>query len=188
MEKILKEWKKFINEQSGARYSYSYCENAVNLIKKYESFSEKVYQRPGDKPTIGFGTTVYISDDGKTKKPVTINDGPISQEDADSYLRNYLDYVVMPSFNRYNKRRDLNQNQIDSMVSVMYNKGNSSFLNSPLFSIINNNPKDTRIKDAFIQSATGKAPGILKRREEEWRLYSLQGTEDTVSNQSKPFL
>lgn len=198
MKELLNEWKKFINEadkkivakkapppKPPGIFSNSYTENVVNFIKKFEKFKPAPYQNPGDKPTIGFGTTEYVSDDGKTRKPVTMQDNiEISEEQADKYMRNYLNFVVMPSLNNYLKKRNLNRNQIDALASIMYNKGNTAFLNSAIFSTVNKNPKDPNLKKIFLADAAGKDPGILKRRAAEWYLYSLGGVEDTVAQQS----
>ena len=78
----------------------------------------------------------------------------------------------MPSFNNYLKKRNLTANQIDALVSIMYNKGNSAFLNSPIFTAVNKNPNDPNLKNLFLADAAGKDPGILARRQAEWQLYS----------------
>ena len=166
-------------------YSNSYTENAVNIIKRFENFKSMPYQNDGDKPTIGYGTTEYVSADGKVRKPVTMKDNfEISKELADEYLRNYLNYVAMPSFNSYLKKRNLNRNQIDALISIMYNKGNSAFLNSPIFTAVNKNPNDPNLKKLFLDDAAGKDPGILTRRQDEWDLYSLKGVEDYSKQES----
>lgn len=185
----LNEWKKFVIEANKkvvpvkkvepkkpkppGIYSNTYTENAVNIIKKFEQFKSTPYQNKGDKPTIGFGTTEYVSSDGKTRKPVTMKDAyEISEDLADDYIRNYLNFVVMPSLNNYLRKRNLNRNQIDALVSIMYNKGNTAFLNSPIFTAVNKNPKDPNLQKIFLADAAGKDPGILARRKEEWKLYS----------------
>jgi len=166
-------------------YSNTYTENAINLIKKFESFKQNPYQNEGDKPTIGYGTTIYVSDDGKTKTSVTMQDkGGLKNAQADKYLRNYLNFVLMPSLNNYLKKLNLNRNQIDALVSIMYNKGNSAFLNSPIFTAINKNPKDPNLKNLFLADAAGKDPGILARRKAEWDLYSMKGVEDYETQES----
>lgn len=198
MKQLLNEWKKFINEADKKKaaaakpkppgiYSNTYTENAVNLIKKFEQFSPTPYQKKGDKPTIGFGTTEYVSDDGKKRTPVTMQDKiKVSEPVADKYVRNYLNYVAMPSLNKYLRKRNLNRNQIDALISVMYNKGNSAFLNSQIFTAVNKNPNDPNLKKIFLDDAAGKAPGILARRTAEWELYSLKGLEDTTNQESRP--
>jgi lysozyme len=190
MKEILNEWKKFVNEadkkavskkkveptkpKTPGIYSNTYTENAVNLIKRFEKFKSMPYQKTGDKPTIGFGTTEYVSADGKTRKPVTMKDNIEIPEDlADEYMRNYLNFVVMPSLNNYLKIKNLTSNQIDALVSIMYNKGNTAFLNSPIFTAVNKNPDDRNLKNIFLADAAGKDAGILARRQAEWELYSV---------------
>jgi lysozyme len=202
MKELLNEWKKFINEadkksvakkktpsvKPTGNYSNTYTENAIALIKKFEKFSPVPYQNDGDKPTIGYGTTFYVSSDGKTITPVTKKDKTrVTPEIADKYMRNFLNYITMRSINKYLKRKDLNRNQLDALVSIMYNKGNSSFLNSPIFTAVNKNPNDPNLKNLFLADAAGKDPGILIRRQAEWNLYSLQGVEDTAIEKSRPF-
>ena len=198
MKQLLNEWKKFINEADKKKaapakpkppgiYSNTYTENAVNLIKKFEQFRPTPYQNVKDKPTIGFGTTEYVSDDGKKRTPVTMQDKvKISEIIADKYVRNYLNYVVMPSLNNYLRKRNLNRNQLDALASIMYNKGNSAFLNSQIFTAVNKNPNDPNLKKIFLDDALGKDPGILVRRKAEWELYSLKGVEDTENQESRP--
>jgi GH24 family phage-related lysozyme (muramidase) len=126
MKELLNEWRKFVNEADKKTaskkkveppkpkppgiYSNTYTGNAINLIKRFETFKSMPYQHEGDKPTIGFGTTEYVSADGKTRKPVTMQDNiEIQEELANQYMINYLNFVVMPSFNNYLKKRNLNQ-------------------------------------------------------------------------------
>lgn len=193
MKELMYEWKKFLSTsvikevKPKGNYSYSYTENAVNFIKKHEGFKKSPYQNPGDKPTIGYGTTVFISNDGKKRVNVKLNNKlSITEKQADSYLRNYLNHVVMPSLNAYLKHTTLNPNQVDAIVSLMYNKGNSRFLNSPIFTALNKNPNDPAIKQLILNDAVGKPPGIMKRRQEEASLYFLEGYEDSASKESKP--
>lgn len=186
IEKHMKQLREFIEEEitntfneqkTPGRISYSYSENLINFLKKVEGFSDKPYQKKGDRPTIGYGTTYYI--DPKTNKPipVTLKDKPITQEQGDKILREFLDNITMPSLNNYLKNKPITQNQIDALVSVMYNMGNKGFLDTELFTVASKNPNDPRIKNLFLSEkiATIKgvvSPGLQDRRRKEFELYS----------------
>lgn len=160
---------KVLREQSipGTK-SYSYSENAVTFLKKAESFSERPYTKNKDRPTIGYGTTFYPNN-----KPVTIKDPPITEEQADQYLRDYMN-KIMKSINKYLKNKELNQNQLDALVIFGYNIGSSGLLNSSVFTLATKSPNNPQIKNEFMKYATFKGqqiPGLVNRRKAEIDLY-----------------
>jgi GH24 family phage-related lysozyme (muramidase) len=188
MKELLREWKKYISEQTTpGRISNSYSENLITFLKKEEGFREYPYKNPGDRPTIGYGTTFYI----KNKKliPVTLKDPPITPQIAEKYMRDYLNLYVMPNINRYFKNVPMTQNQIDALISVAYNRGNSGLLNTELFTVASKNPNDSRIRELFLSdnlaTVAGKVePGLKVRRKKEWELYSNNDNVDLERGQT----
>lgn len=188
MKELLREWKRYIAEQkTPGRISNSYSENLVTFLKAEEGFREKPYKNHGDRPTIGYGTTFYVK---KNKLvPVTLNDSPVNQQMADKFLRDFLNTSIMPNINRYFKNIPITQNQIDALISVAYNRGNTGLLNSELFTVASRNPNDPRVRDLFLSdnlaTVAGKVePGLKLRRRREWELYSNKDKIDLEKGQT----
>ena len=174
-------------QKTPGRVSNSYSENLVTFLKAEEGFREKPYKNHGDRPTIGYGTTFYPRN-GKLV-PVTMKDPPVTQETGDKLLRDFLNTSVMPNINNYFKNVPISQNQIDALISVAYNRGNSGLLNSELFTIASRNPNDPRIRNLFLSdnlaTVAGKVePGLKARRRREWELYSNNGKVDLKKGQT----
>lgn len=100
------------------------------LLKPSEGFESHPYQKKGDRPTIGYGSTFYA--DGRA---VTLSDPPISEEKATQ--------LVLATMGKYedcvnkNVRVQLNQNQFDALVDFCYNVGNGNFISSTLLKKLN---------------------------------------------------
>lgn len=186
-----------------------YSPKIVEKIKEFEDFSAEPYddkcsykQRPrkscSGTPTIGYGTTMYP--DG-TK--VTLQDQAIDKNKATEYLKNFLNTI--PDQLKILVNQDLNQNQVDALVSFIYNLGIGTFKNSEMLKKINKNPNDPTIKDEFLNFASFggvENPFLKKRREFEKNLYAtpvkktrwvnldepLESTLTVPATQSVPFL
>jgi lysozyme len=88
-------------------------QNGIDFIAAHEGFIPHPYNDPasgGEPITIGYGTTHYP--DG-TK--VTLQDAPISQDMAKSYLGDYISQNIYPVLNAL--PLPLNQNQFDALCS-----------------------------------------------------------------------
>lgn len=112
--------------------------HCVELIKEFESLHDGVKKTslvepmfdPVGIPTIGWGSTFYP--DGKR---VTMDDKAITLEYCEEILMHDLlkfqdvvmKYVVV----------ELNQNQFDALVSLVYNIGEGNFKNSTLLKKLN---------------------------------------------------
>lgn len=137
-------------------------DNGIEFIKKHEGLRLKAYLCPSGKPTIGYGHT----------KGVKLGD-VITEEEAEQLLREDL-IVVENEINRHNL--NLNQNQFDALVSFVYNVGIGNFRSSTLLKKIKANPNDESIANEFkrwVYSNGKRLPGLVKRREEEAKLYFL---------------
>lgn len=138
---------------------------AIDLIKKYESFSSKPYLCPAGIPTIGYGCTVYP--DG-TK--VTMKDEPITETKAKALLLDYVINNIMPHI------RDLalTDNQQTAVISLIYNIGAPAFYKSKCYKAIKAKDWGTAYKEWDWITANGKVlNGLIKRREEERYLFFM---------------
>ena len=136
---------------------------AIDIIKKYESFSSKPYLCPARVPTIGYGCTVYP--DG-TK--VTMKDEPITKEKAEALLLDYVINQILPHI------RDLNltDNQEAALSSLIYNIGWSAFAKSKCYKAIKEKDWETVFKNWDWCKGGGKfLVGLAKRRAEELHLF-----------------
>jgi lysozyme len=140
---------------------------AVDLIKLFEGFSSKSYLCPASVYTIGYGSTMW--NDGKKVK----SGETITLQGAENLL---LWELQQKSF--VLNGLDLNQNQVDAVISFVYNVGASAFGKSTLKKKIKANPNDPTIKDEFMKwnkaRVGGKMTelrGLTRRREAESNLY-----------------
>lgn len=177
MQKILTEWRLYIQETSKNLPSFTGSSGAVEIIKKFEGFRSKPYLDSRGIPTIGWGTTVYP--DG-TK--VTLRDKEITKKQAEIYLSYSLGNIIagINKFMATNKKIYkkgpnkgnpivLNQNQIDALASLGYNIGRRALLNSKVYTLATIDPDNPKIRGLFMQWQS--QPGHQKRREAEAKLY-----------------
>jgi lysozyme len=133
---------------------------------------EKLHQREGLRlkpyldtkgiPTIAMGNTYYL--DGKK---VTMKDKPLTLEQAKTLgnatannFASQVDTVVKSA---------VNQNQFDALVSLAYNIGINGFKKSTVLKLVNKNPADPKIKDAFLMWTKNKE--LIGRRNSEIEQY-----------------
>lgn len=113
-------------------------------------------------PTIGVGCTYY-----ENGVRVKMTDPAISKDRAINLfrlvLRNYEQAVWSST------RDDITQNQFNALVSICYNIGVNGFKKSTLLRLVNKNPKDPAIADAF--RMWRKPSVLLPRRNREAKLY-----------------
>lgn len=133
------------------------------LITEFEGFSSKPYLCPAKIPTIGYGSTFY-ADNSK----VTMNDQPISKYLAFEMFKTIADKFTIGVLKCVKK--EINQNMLNSLVSLSYNIGISNFMNSTLLKKVNANPNDKTIFAEFCKwNKVGKKEiaGLTKRRNKE---------------------
>ena len=133
------------------------------LITEFEGFSSKPYLCSAKVPTIGYGSTFYA--DGSK---VTMNDKPISKYLAFEMFKTIADKFTIGVLKCVKK--EINQNMLNSLVSLSYNIGISSFMNSTLLKKVNANPNDKTIFTEFCKwNKVGKKEiaGLTKRRNKE---------------------
>lgn len=142
-------------------------QNCVDLIKSFEGYKSKAYLCPAGVPTIGWGSTMY--QDGKKVK---IGD-TITEEEAEDLLMWELDKKSIGLHGLV-----LNQNQVDSLLSFIFNLGIGAFKKSTLCKKIRLNPWDTSIREEFMKWNKARVGGKLielrgltRRRDAEANLY-----------------
>ena len=137
-------------------------QKGLDLIKKFEGFSDKEYICPAGKPTIGYGHVILPSEHFPSS---------ITKEEAETLLKN--DLVSREKSLNILIKVVITQNQFDALISLIYNIGVNNFKQSTLLKFINDKLFD-KIPDQFrrwkyINKVISK--GLLNRREEEIKLW-----------------
>jgi lysozyme len=129
------------------------------------------YLDPVGIPTIGYGST-YNYD---AKRKVRLGDS-ITQEKAIEWLRRETKSIV-PKIKALVKV-PINQNQLDSLTSFVYNVGIGAFQSSTLLRLLNSGaPKDQvaaqfdRWNKGTVRGEKVVLPGLTRRRKEEKALF-----------------
>jgi len=136
----------------------------IELIKSFEGLKLNAYICPAGVPTIGYGTTRVNG------QPVQMG-SVITESQASGYLKS--DLQQFESAVNAAVKVPLTQNQFDALVSLCFNIGTAGFEKSTLLRLVNSNPSDPTIQQAFEawKNAGGK-PILLDRRKREYRLYT----------------
>ena len=155
----------------------------IAIIKRWESFRAKPYLCPAGIPTIGYGTTVYPNG-----RKVTLQDKPISESIALTYLQDYIERKLETQITAA-LQVTLSDNRFSALVSFAYNVGLGrkktstrsmipGLLTSTLLKTINAAPGAPGIRDEFMKwtksTVNGKKvvlPGLVSRRRDEADLY-----------------
>lgn len=140
----------------------------IDLIKRFEGWYPKPYLDPIGIPTIGYGFTYYPD----TKKRVTMNDAPLTEQQGEDMLREVLKGYEQDVLRLV--KAPLTQNQFDALVSFTFNLGATNLSKSTLLKKINKNPNNPTIANEFAKwrLAGGKVlPGLERRRKAESDLY-----------------
>lgn len=150
-------------------YSYREArEEAIKIIKYYESFSSRRYTCPAGKTTLGYGLT------GKYLK----NRNTITEEQAAHELK----YIYDDIYDNIHKELGykLKENQMASLVSMAFNLGEKGLYSTTLFQLLKSG--ETRVTGQmkkFVYATdpkTGKKVklnGLVKRRASEINLYNV---------------
>lgn len=135
---------------------------AIDLIKKFESFSANAYLCPAHKWTIGYGTTSYP--DGTPVKSGDV----ITKEKAEALLLDYVINKILPNI----RDLDLTDNQQAALCSLIYNVGFGAFAKSKCYKAIKNKDWETAFYNWNWIKGGGKVlKGLIKRRAEEMALF-----------------
>ena len=134
----------------------------IELIKKFEGYSEVAYLCPSGILTIAWGHTSNVHE-GQT----------CTRDQAEEWLREDLK-TAENAVNTLEPARPLRQCEFDALVSFVYNLGQGNFRDSTLRMKVLANPDNPTIRDEFrkwIYAGGRILPGLVTRREAEADLY-----------------
>lgn len=142
---------------------------ATKLCKQFEGFRSKPYLCPAGIPTIGYGSTYYA--DG-TK--VTLQDSPITEEDAAELLEHELEQTYLPSVLKYCPGLETDNDKLNAIVDFCYNLGAERLKTSTLRTKINAQdwPGAVIELNKWTRGGGKILPGLVKRRQAEAALFS----------------
>ena len=113
-------------------------------------------------PTIAMGNTFYL--DGRKvtmlDKPLTLDEAKTLARSVSDIFANKVDYLVTSN---------INQNQFNALVSLAYNIGIHGFIKSTVLKLVNKNPNDPMIGQAFMLWTKNKE--LIGRRKSEVNQY-----------------
>lgn len=138
----------------------------LNLIESFEGCKLMPYLDSVNIPTIGIGTTRYPNGTA-----VTMQDPPITKDQAYAFLKSHLDQNCKDVSNRV--KVVLNDNQFAALVSFVYNVGIGAFTNSTLRKRLNAG-EFQKAADEFLKwdHAGGVVvKGLTRRRQAERALF-----------------
>lgn len=137
-------------------------QKGIDLIKEFEGFRKTAYLCPGGVWTIGYGHT----------KGVKVGD-EIDERKAEQFLREDLRETEV-AINRM-ITVEIDQNQFDALVSLVYNIGSGNFYDSTIRRLINERCLDIKkIEHAWkmwIRAGGRVLKGLIRRRNTEFELY-----------------
>lgn len=144
-------------------------ERGLNLIKSYEGCRLTAYKCPSNKWTIGWGHTQGVYE-GMV----------ITQAQADQFLFEDVQRFVN-AVNQYQSRFNFNQNQFDALTSFAYNCGEGSL--AAVMSCCNTKKEIAEECKLYNRSSTGQIlNGLVRRREEEYKLFMSESNNNTNNN------
>lgn len=150
----------------GLTRDYYISNETMELIKKFEGYSETAYPDGVGVWTIGYGNTFY--EDGT---PVKQGD-TITRAKAETLLKVVVEQFAEKVY--YELKTDVSDCQFGALVSLTYNIGIAAFRKSTLLRKVNVDPSDPTIPNEFARwvKAGGKTlNGLVKRRKAEAEYY-----------------
>ena len=141
--------------------------NGVGLIKQFEGFRSDPYLDSVGVATIGYGTIMYP--DGTR---VTMNDSPITEDQAEQYLAYQIDQKTTSINNML--AVSVNQNQFDALTSFAYNLGVGALHGSTLLRLVNQGDFDNAANEfpKWDKAGGQVVAGLERRRLAEQQLFS----------------
>ena len=102
-------------------------ELAAEMCKRFEGFRSKPYLCPANVATIGYGSTYYAD-----KRKVTLEDAPMSQEEAHALLMIELEHTYLPGVLRNCPGLITDVRKCNAIVDFAYNLGTGRLQTSTL--------------------------------------------------------
>ena len=142
-------------------------ELAAEMCRRFEGFRSKPYLCPAGVATIGFGSTFYAD-----KRKVTLEDAPMSQEEAHALLMIELEHTYLPGVLRNCPGLITDVRKCNDIVDFAYNLGTGRLQTSTLKRKINANDWEGAKEQLMLWTKGGGRvlPGLLKRRTAECAL------------------
>lgn len=139
-------------------------ELAAALCKQFEGFRARPYLCPANVATIGFGSTYYAD-----KRKVTLEDPPMSQEEAHALLMIELEHTYLPGVLRNCPILATDERKCNAIVDFAYNLGVGRVQTSTLKRKINAQDWEGAQEQLMLWTKGGGKvlPGLLKRRKAE---------------------
>jgi len=140
-------------------------ENGLQLIKDFEKFEANAYQDSGGIWTIGYGSIIY-------QNGAKVAQGDEISIEGANILLNWQVGLKTAVINA--QELSLNQNQFDSLCSLVYNIGAGAFESSTILKEIKVNPSNPDISNQFLRwnRVNGnQVLGLTRRRQKEAELY-----------------
>lgn len=158
----------------------SLSQRGVAMINEFEGFRSDPYLDSVGVPTIGYGNTYYLNDDG-SRTSVTLQDPAISKSQAHELKQAVINADFAPAVNLMFAdeiaKGAISQNQFDALVSLAYNIGVRGLKGSSVYRHIKagNAPAAA---DAFLKWNKGRVngrltpiKGLTRRRQKERELF-----------------
>ena len=135
-------------------------QQGIDLIKRWEGFRDKAYLCPGNVWTIGYGHTKNV-----------YQGMCISKEQAEQLLKEDLKHFEASVSQLVTVK--LSQAQFDALVSFTFNVGVGAFKKSTLLRLVNQGSFKSAANEfgRWVNANRKKLPGLVKRREDEKRLF-----------------
>ena len=137
-------------------------ETGHRALELREGLRLKPYLDTQGVPTIAMGNTFYL--DGKK---VTMKDNALTLNEAKTLARSVADIFANKVGHLITS--NINQNQFNALVSLAYNIGIYGFRNSTVLKLVNKNPNDPMIRQAFMMWTKNKE--LIGRRKSEVNQY-----------------
>ena len=137
-------------------------ETGHRALELREGLRLKPYLDTQGVPTIAMGNTFYLNGKKVTMldKPLTLNEAKTLARSVADIFANKVDYLVT---------LNINQNQFNALVSLAYNIGIHGFIKSTVLKLVNKNPNDPMIRQAFMLWTKNKE--LIGRRKSEVNQY-----------------
>ncbi len=138
-------------------------QKGIDLIKEFEKMKSVAYKpTPYDRWTVGYGVTFY-SNGAAVKEGDTL-----TQEQAEELLEYHLNDILkklgaIP--------KNVTQNQLDAVVSLVYNIGVTAFLTSETGKLFKQGKDISHKFDKWIYQNGSQLKGLVRRRKAEKELY-----------------
>ena len=140
-------------------------EAGLDLIKRFEGFSPKIYICPAGYPTIGYGHVVLAHEQDQFATGITQAEATeLLRKDVRIAERAVLRLISVP----------LTDGQFDALISFTFNLGAGALQRSTLRRKANRGEHESVPAELmkWVWAAGKKLPGLIRRRRQETKAYA----------------